>query len=475
MRNNKNNPLPLYLILLVLSTVFYQCQMEEELEPETLISASGKNDDDDDDDDDDKYDCDCDHVVKGYFNDGKKMGIEPGDIICLKGKKKYNRLLFQNIVGTESKPVIIKNCGGVAEIVSKDAFGVKFENSKHFKLQGNGSGDRYGIKITTDVGFYLSMERFTTNFEISNVEIAGSKSKGKGGKSGFAGIAVKTSPYQDCRLFADPTRTAWVMRDIQIKDNYIHDTGGEGLYIGHGFYSGRKESRCGNVTYSHSIENVEVQYNRIENVGYDGIQIKNTDKKVSVHDNIIKNYGQRNVNGHNEGLFIGEGAIGDYYNNYIDNGTGNGIRVQGLGNLNIYNNVVARSGQTGIFVSSGEYAPRLKNGYFYFANNTICDANDHGIKFYGSDGGHKAFVNNLVVNTRHYIDGENGVDMESNIYIKNIDDAGFVNYRNGDFHLKSSSIAKDKGYDLRPYQLFSDFDGNRRPKGNKFDVGAFEQ
>lgn len=461
----KNHQLLLVMILLIAAGLT-RCGMGEEVMPEGIDeigSSSSKA----------FNSCDCDYVVKGYFNDGKKMNLKPGDVICLEGNKTYNRLLFQNIIGTEGDPIIIKNCGGVAAISSKNAFGIKFEHSKHFKLMGNGSGDKYGIKVSTDVGFYLSMERFTTNFEISNVEIAGTKQNGIGDRAGFAGISVKTSPYQDCDLFADRSRTSWTMRDIMIKNNYIHDTGGEGLYIGHGFYTGRKESRCSNVTYSHSIRGLTIKHNLIEDVGYDGVQIKNADHDVNVHDNIIRNSGNRNKNGQNEGLFIGEGTVGTFYNNFIDGGSGNGIMIHGLGNLAIYNNVVVKSGKNGIFAANGEYVTRINNGYFYFANNTICDAKDYGFMFFGKGGGHKAFVNNLVVNTKKYAKAVD-VDMESNIYVKQIDNAGFVDYRNKDFHLNSSSVAKDKGYDLRPYALLEDFDGKPRPQGGKFDVGAFE-
>ena len=339
----------------------------------------------------------CDFIVWEYETNGSELGIKPGDVICLSAFKNYNRLLFTHIVGTEEKPVIIRNCGGTAKVYSKAGFGIKFENSKHFKVLGDGGHDKFGIRISTEKGFFLTMEKFSSNFEIARVEIAGPVENGLGNESGFAGIGVKTSPYQDCELFADSTRTAWVMRDVRIHHNYIHDTGGEGLYIGHGFYKGRKEKQCDSVTYSHSIKGVRIHNNLIENIGYDGIQIKNADEDVAVYGNVIRNYGTKNNGPHNEGLFIGEGTTGKFYENLVDTGTGNGCQIQGMGNLDITNNVFINSGENGIYAAHGSQVIRVKGGYFNISDNTIYNSAKAGFVFYNNDGGPKIFANNKVV------------------------------------------------------------------------------
>ncbi|MEQ8470478.1 MAG: right-handed parallel beta-helix repeat-containing protein [Marinoscillum sp.] len=340
----------------------------------------------------------CDYTVVSNVIDGQKLNLQPGAIICLSAKV-YDRLTFKNIIGTEEKPIIIRNCEGVAKIESNNAFGVKFQNSEHLIFSGDGtSDDEYGICITTEKGFYLTMEQFTTDFEISRVEIKGSSPMGQGDRAGFAGIAAKTSPYQDCDRFKDPERNDWIMKNISIHNNYIHDTGGEGLYIGHGFYKGRAEKKCydGLKRFSHSIKGVRIYDNRIENVGFDGIQIKNADEDVKVFNNTIYNYGTRNENAHNEGLFIGEGTTGEFYGNIVDTGTGNGCQIQGLGNLDIHDNLFVNSQGNGIYASHGQFVVRLANGYFKIHNNTVINPGEIGLVFYNDAGGEKTFSNNLI-------------------------------------------------------------------------------
>jgi hypothetical protein len=197
------------------------------------------------------YSCaQCDYIVKGYHNDGRKIPIFPGQIICFDASFKYKTVKLSHIKGTKLKPVIIRNCGGVATISE----GLRVENSEHFKLLGDGAASsQYGIKIQTHKSFYASFEVFTTDFEIAHVEVAGYNKDGQGEGSGFAGLGIKTSPYQACEMFRDSTRQAWVMRNVNVHHNWVHDVGGEGMYIGHGFYSGRKELKCPFKTWSHSI------------------------------------------------------------------------------------------------------------------------------------------------------------------------------------------------------------------------------
>src|SRR5688572_537305 len=60
--------------------------------------------------------AECDYIVKGYHNDGRKIPISPGQIICFDASMKYNTVKLNYIKGTKLKPVIIRNCGGVATI-----------------------------------------------------------------------------------------------------------------------------------------------------------------------------------------------------------------------------------------------------------------------------------------------------------------------------------------------------------------------
>lgn len=425
------------------------------------------------------FSCDdCDYIVKTHETNGIELNFKAGDVVCLQTGKVYDNILFTEIIGEQGNPIIIRNCGGTAVIKSTGSFGVKFKGSKYFKFLGDGGGDsKYGIVITTAKSFYLSMEYFTTDFEIAYVEIAGNTPNDlHGSEAGFAGIGVKTSPYVACGTFTDPSRTAWIMENVSLHDNYIHDTGGEGMYIGHGFYKGRQEAGCPSKTYSHSIQNLRVFNNIIENTGYDGIQIKNADRDVEIYNNVISGYGLRNENAHNEGLFLGEGVTGKLYNNIVMNGTGHGIQFQGMGNNDIYGNVVYNSGGYGFYGAHGNFVVRIPGGYFNIMNNTFVNSGEYGFVFFNEDGGPKRLINNIIAGA---VDGliRSGAPLEKITNLLEEDDTaiGFLDLANGDLRLTAGSPAIDAGTDVSQYlDLKSDVFKTDRPKGAAVDIGAIE-
>lgn len=416
----------------------------------------------------------CDYVVNSHLTDGNDLGIKPGDVVCLAADMEYKSLKFVNIVGTPDNPVIIRNCGGQASVYSTGSYGMKFHDSKDFKLTGNGSADEYGIKVTTEKGFFITMEHFTTDFEIARIEVAGAERYGIGERNGFAAIGIKTSPYQDCELFSDPTRTAWIMRNISVHDNYLHDVGGEGIYMGHGMYAGRQESACSQVTYSHSIKGVRIYNNLIEDVGFDGMQIKNADEDVKVYNNIVRNYGTREHGAHNEGLFIGEGTVGRFYNNFIDTGTGTGCQIQGMGDLYIYNNIFANQGGYGIYAAHGSQVIRKPDAPFNIFNNTIYNSGRMAYVFYNGDGGPKRFINNLVVKAPEFTKNDATTEKENNVFTNDENSVNFGNAGLQNYRLGKGSIGIDTGVDLSAYGVQDDCEGVARPRGVSFDAGAYE-
>ena len=426
---------------------------------------------------------DCDHVVDSPTIDGDVLGIQPGATICLNGY--YNHTLtFINIKGTVDKPIIIKNCDEKVATVdpANRPFGIKFQKSEHFKLLGNGGGDsNYGIKVSTDNGFFLTLQTYTTNFEVARVEIAGKSTN----RSGFAGIGVKTSPYEDCNAFTDPNRAGWIMKDIILRDNYIHDTDGEGMYIGHGFYNGRTESQCGFRTYSHSIHGVKIFNNTIENTGLDGIQMKNCDKDVEVYGNVIKRYARKGEGAHDEGIYIGDGTTGKFYNNIIIDG-GTGIMIHGMGNLDIYNNVVINATDFALAAYHGASVYRFPDGYFNIFNNTFHNtSNEYAYCFYngpnGNNGGAKRLVNNIFVSPNlqesktFFRSGTVTFDqISNNLLTRSIDEIKFADFAQNNLSILSGSPAIDAGIDLKSFGITLDIKGEARPKGANFDQGAYE-
>lgn len=266
------------------------------------------------------------------------------------------------------------------------------------------------------------------------------------------------------------------MKDIEVYNNFIHDVGGEGMYIGHGFYTGRKESACDQITYSHSVQNIRVYDNKIENVGYDGIQIKNADRNVEVFDNSIIGFGLKQEGAHDEGLFIGEGCTGKYYNNLIMNGNGNGIQYQGMGNVDIFNNVIVNVQGNGFFGAHGQYVYRIPDGYHNIMNNTFVNIGNMGFVFFNNDGGIKRVLNNVIAGVEGNMTSK-GADLDSsnNFFTQNVAGLQFTDLAKGNVSLKNNSILIDAGTNLaKDLGVTFDFEENPRPAGNAVDIGAFE-
>src|SRR5688572_25295917 len=84
-------------------------------------------------------DCGCTYTVPAtaYRIDAQALGLKPGAVICLKAGTAYKQLVFKNVRGTATAPIIIKNCGGTAIINGADQwFGIRTEYSSFFRITG---------------------------------------------------------------------------------------------------------------------------------------------------------------------------------------------------------------------------------------------------------------------------------------------------------------------------------------------------
>jgi hypothetical protein len=404
--------------------------------------------------------------------DGDVLGIKPGDVVCLNAASSYKQLDFRNIVGTEEKPVIIVNCGGVVTLNATGLqYGIKTQNSKFFKIIGLGSdGSAYGIKVKgAQQG--MQLQSLSTNFEVSGLEIF---------DAGFAGIMAKTDPSCD-----DATvRGNFTMKDVAIHHNYIHDTKGEGLYIGNSFYAdGRTVSPCG-VRLPHEIHGVRIYQNIVKNTGLDGIQLGCATSGAEVFNNTIENFGVLGTGSQWSGIQLGEGTGGLCYSNLIKNGTGQGIIALGLGKAVMFNNLIVSVGKQGIFADLRGSGP-FGSGY-QLINNTIVSSGDDGIEIYAKLVTDKnVLINNLIVDPGTYgtygsntgkafINNGFAGDISNNYYAESAGDAKFKNAGSGDYRILESSPAYNAGRDVSSFGVTKDFLGTARPSNGTFDIGAFE-
>ncbi|WP_064197442.1 MULTISPECIES: malectin domain-containing carbohydrate-binding protein [Emticicia] len=407
--------------------------------------------------------CNCSRTISasGIYN-GQTMNVKPGEVICVQAGN-YSLLRFVNFIGTASQPIIIKNCGGQVTIAHNQYYGaLDFLGSKYFKVTGSGSTDiQYGFLIagTGATASGLSIAGLSTNCEVERVEVK---------NTGFAGMLIKTDPNCDPSTW----RSSFTMTDVSIHDNYVHDTGGEGLYIGNSFYnvevitcSGQKRT-----VFPHLIEKLKIYNNTVVNTGADGIQYACA-PDAEVYNNSVSNYGISPFEAfQNNGMQLGS-VSGKFYGNKIKSGNGNGIQiVQPLGNLSVYNNIVESVGQNALFSDD-----RFSTNNLLIANNTFVKSGQDLMKIYGSTTSKRIYNNILAESSiNSYIVYGLGAaaDEKNNLKVNSATSVGFLSDK--DFHLTINSPAINAGINPDFISLSTDIEGNKRPNGGFYDLGAYE-
>ena len=452
--------LPLFLIF---SVFLFQCTDDELISPAPVeedpdgqeVSADATAS---------AYVCSsCTYVVPPNKTtiDGKLLGIKPGAVICLKSGVVYPNIVFTNLVGTSSAPITISNCGGA---VTVDAPGkpyvLKVANSKFFRVTGGNVNGAYGIKLRGASSNGLVLGPFATNFSVDHLEIS---------NVGFSGIMAKTDPTCD-----DATiRGNFTMRNVAFFYNYIHDTGGEGFYIGHSAYGGVSLS-CG-LRLPHLIEGVKIYRNRVVRSGWDGIQLSCAPVGAVVNNNVVENYATKMNPNQSSGITFGSGAGGVCHSNFVREGFGPGISVFGLADNILHNNIIINAGSMGIFCD--ERTPP-KSGY-KFLNNTIINPKAEGLRIYAETVPSNVFVNNIVVNPGNgkYIAKLNSsvpLETANNYLTLNIADLKFLNPTAWNYKLTGSSPAINAGKNISTYNIARDYYNATRFAGGYYDIGASE-
>lgn len=424
--------------------------------------------------------CGCDFTINPgtgftYFN-GTASGVQPGDVICVMAGSKGG-LQFTNVIGSAANPVIIKNCGGQALIGGPTANNAMlFIGSRYIRITGTGdAGFNYGLKIVgSSPGTQgIAVAGLSSNFEIDHMEIQ---------NIGYTGIMIKSDPSSNCAN-TDAVRPNFTLYDVKIHDNYVHDTGGEGIYLGDSFYNGTTVF-CGSTQYCHEVRGARIYNNRFENTGREAIQVGSGVDDIEVYDNQVFNYGQANLPAQNGGIQFGVGTSGRMYNNFIKAGKGPAIAIQGIGNDYVYNNVVVNPGEQAITINTRptplttDIVSQGWLGGVYIINNTFINVGTKGVveEFINNAPGNVLY-NNLIVassapwdKTYTYTDWQKG----NNVFIPVLADAKFTNPSLDDYSLLPGSPAINSGRDVATFGVTFDFNGTTRPAGASWDVGAFE-
>jgi len=205
------------------------------------------------------------------------------DVLCLPAGH-YKFVLIQNLPDRkEETPLTITNCGGQVRVGGLGHYYLfVLGGGSHWRLTGEyssarGTGhhdytghadgqysesrDRYGILIDDESieeggPSGLSIGGGATNFEIDFLEIR---------RVGFAGMLIKS----------DNNGTA-TMENVRIHNNYVHDIGSEGIYIG-----------STQAPPQHSINGLQFYNNRVLRTGTEVFQLGQIGGNTEIFNNVF--------------------------------------------------------------------------------------------------------------------------------------------------------------------------------------------
>lgn len=394
--------------------------------------------------------------------DGRTMFYNSGDTIFMEGGIR-NRITIKNF-----NDVFVINKDSVVHIISNQTIGIKVINCNNIRILGSGTSNFYGFVIESN-DIAIQFTDTTSDIEISRCELRNSN----------LGILGKSSL----------TRNEFTQFNTHIHDNYIHHMGTEGIYIGSSFYATSSE---------HLLNGVAIYNNIIDSTGWDGIQVGSATLNCAVYNNHITHDSYKRQSSQMSGIMLNPGSKCDCFNNWIENGEGSGIFDQGLGENNLYNNIIINAGvggnpnrprgDDGISIW-GLNRPYSAGNSIYVFHNTIINPMNNGITFAYDDTiqGHSSKIfNNLIVSpngtywsfdtSRTYIEPSFGAPFldTGNYFLGILDTSFFVDVVLHDFHLKPS-VVTGTGVDLGFYQSTYDFDslirnGLRSPGAYHIDL-----
>jgi len=413
--------------------------------------------------------------------------IQPGDTLFFEaGTRDY--LLIRNFRGETGNPVTFLNLNGVVIVDTDHQFGISISDCQFIRLSGTGSIDNfYGFKVQRVLaGAGLGIGYMSSDVEIDHLNIQNVP---------IAGIYAKTDP--DCSFTS--TREKFTQYNTIIHDNYILGAGNEGMYIGSSKYSGQDFTCNGRdtVLLPSLLIGVKVYSNIISYAGWDGIQVSSAAANCQVYDNLVLFDSQDEQPYQMSGILLGGGSKCDCFNNYIENGKGDGIESHGLGGYRIFNNVIVNAGKTykpddstqmkhGIFVSDVSVQP---DSSFYILFNDIINPKSDGIRFSSIISRNNLIASNVIINPgnfNYYEHGNTGFKGKDS-YVMVPDASAQIALKNNWFSRAQDSLRfTTPNYSLLPgsplidaaspetHNVNFDFYHHLRPYGNGYDIGAFE-
>lgn len=245
------------------------------------------------------------------------------------------RLQFVNFVGTWEQPYIITiDQSTPFPLRWYSYYGIDLSGCKHIVFDGRGYQNiEKGLLLKPYSDEYsesaFSAGNGSTEIEVFETEVDGAD---------FSGFFIKTDPNANKPQFWYPT---FRLDRLLLHHNHVHDTEGEGSYLGHYNmtpYTGTNSAGA-TVTYrAHHLYDCRVYRCLYEKNGYDSLQFNNAEN-LEICYNQFRNCGMRGEKEQTSGLSLG--MSGKIYGNSILQYNGPAIQFGTLGQLEIFNNVIA--------------------------------------------------------------------------------------------------------------------------------------
>ncbi len=405
----------------------------------------------------------CDMSVGPGIERLESTDVSPGDTVCLIGGRR-GPLQVVGVSGSAEEPVQIINSGGVVVIEAdhEDYAGIDIRDSSHLVVSGAGlesacgaslpeSGQRCGIVIRGS-GRGVAGTRQSESITIDHVEISGTS---------HSGVFIRTAADDGAQ------RDEWIQHDTVVVDNYIHDVGTEGLYLGSSSYAEGVDP---------VLVGVEAARNLVVDAGWDGLQVGSAVERCDIRDNRIIRAGRANEDDQRSGIINNRGSVCSIVGNAVVAPAAEGIYVQGNGGNLVANNVIVQAGSLAPDEGEGINVTRGSNerDAIRVVHNTVVNATRVGIRYANDRGSSNEVAYNFIVATPRAIQPVDAdVAVSDNVEVRDLDDAGFVDAWNSDFRLRQDSAAVDVGSGAQ-VPVLEDLLGLRRPQGGGFDAGAFE-
>lgn len=434
------------------------------------------------------------HVADGRVN---FTNVSPGDTVCIKAGQR-GHLLLKNFRGTAEKPITFINVNGQVIISSDDYSGISVANSRFFHFTGTGSEDiTYGFKVIASTYTGLILSRKTGDYEVDHVEVVGVPRIGvQAGTDDEVCSDRSTNNYDydgDGTFVNDAddvvNRNNFTQTNSVFHDNYIHQVGTVGFYVGSSFYKDGRTLDCAGgaeTVFAPTLKGVKIYRNKIEYTGRDGIQVGSAVADCDIHNNYIFKNSQSAVEFQQSGIMNNGGSTCNIFSNFIKEG-GPAIFVQGNGGNKIYNNIIINAGSNGggggngIGVVVGSNTDKSID----VLNNTIINPSGFGILYTNTKGPANKIQNNIIINPGNLVtNGDQAYIMtqssnktlvvSNNLTTPNIADIKFVDPAADNYSIRLNSPAIDAGINLEDETILFDYQNTTRPQLSGYDIGAFE-